>query len=43
MRLGYPSDVDLTRDERFAAEYEFTHLLLPDGRSAPIFRRREDR
>jgi len=39
-RGGYPSDMDLRRDPRFAEEYELKYLELSDGRWSPIFVRR---
>jgi hypothetical protein len=38
---GYPSDQDLDEDPRFAREYDFDHIRLPDGQFAPVFRRRD--
>lgn len=38
---GYPSDLDLKKAPRFAREYAFDYLRLPDGQFAPVFRRRE--
>jgi hypothetical protein len=40
-RGGYPSDQDLKSDPRFAQEYGFDYILLPDGQYAPVFRRRD--
>jgi len=40
-RGGYPSDIDLKRDRRFAREYAFDYIRLPDGQLAPVFRRRD--
>jgi hypothetical protein len=40
-RAGYPSDMDLKDDPRFAREYAFEYLRLPDGQFAPVFRRRD--
>jgi len=40
-RGGYPSDIDLKKDPRFAREYAFDHIRLPDGQLAPVFRRRD--
>ena len=34
---GYPSDMDLRRDPRFAREYELRYLKLSDGRWSPVF------
>jgi len=34
---GYPSDMDLRRDSRFAEEYELQYLDLADGRWSPVF------
>jgi hypothetical protein len=39
-RGGYPSDMDLQRDPRFAEEYELLYLELSDGRWSPMFVRR---
>lgn len=39
---AYPSDADLREDPRFLRDYAFEHLVLPDGRVAPLFRRRVD-
>ena len=39
-RQGYPSDMDLRRDPRFAQEYELRYLDLTDGRWSPVFVRR---
>jgi len=38
---GYPSDLDLKKDPRFARAYAFEYLRLPDGQFAPVFRRRD--
>ena len=40
---AYPSDRDLDRDPRFAAEYRLTHLRLADGRYVPFYRRLDAR
>jgi arabinofuranosyltransferase len=40
-RGGYPSDTDLLNDPRFAREYGFDSIRLPDGQFAPVFRRRD--
>jgi hypothetical protein len=37
---GYPSDLDLMRDERFRRSYALTYLHSADGRYAPVFARR---
>ena len=39
-RQGYPSDMDLRRDPRFAQEYELRYLDLADGSWSPVFVRR---
>jgi len=40
-RGGYSSDQDLKKDPRFAQEYGFDYIRLPDGQFAPVFRRRD--
>jgi hypothetical protein len=40
-RGGYPSDLDLKKDPRFAREYTFDSVRLPTGEFAPVFRRRD--
>lgn len=40
-RQGYPSDLDLRRDPRFAEHYELRYLELADGRWSPMFVRRD--
>lgn len=39
-RQGYPSDMDLRQDRRFAEEYELQYLDLSDGRWSPVFVRK---
>jgi arabinofuranosyltransferase len=39
-RQGYPPDMDLRRDPRFAEHYELQYLDLADGRWSPVFVRR---
>ena len=41
-RVGYPSDTDLYKDPRFARDYAFDYIRLPDARLAPVFRRSDD-
>jgi 4-amino-4-deoxy-L-arabinose transferase-like glycosyltransferase len=41
VRGGYPSDIDLKKDPRFAREYALEYLHLPDEQFAPVFRRRD--
>jgi len=40
--VGYPSDLDLMQDPRFARLYGLTHLRVEDGRFAPVFARRPE-
>jgi len=39
-RQGYPSDMDVRRDPRFAEEYQLQYLHLADGRWSPVYIRR---
>lgn len=39
-RGGYPSDIDLKRDARFARHYQLRYLALSDGRWSPVYLRR---
>jgi hypothetical protein len=37
VRPFYPPDFDLLNNPRFKKRYRFDHILLPDGRYAPVY------